>query len=130
MDRSDVKRIMERMTVADLHAILNDIDSLTAERDSLLSQLTAAREDARRARLVASDAGMEEIERLTAELAEVTSERDGLASVARRVVSRSMHHRTPDRDTFLRNDVEILAKLSESVEAIDAALTRKEQKNQ
>lgn len=32
--------------------------------------------------------------------------------VVARVVSRGMHHRTPDRDTFLRNDIEILKMLA------------------
>lgn len=43
-----------------------------------------------------------------------------IADLARRVVSRGMHNRTPDRDTFLRNDIEILAKLAEAVDALAA----------
>ena len=71
-----------------------------------------------------------EIATLRREILEITNldDRDAevlrmnrVVHIARRVVSRGMHNRTANRDEFLPNDIEILTKLAEAIDAAQAA---------
>jgi hypothetical protein len=113
----------------------DQLDVTTRERDEAralkVPAPTEAVLQAQMAQRVAEterDFARQECERMRTALAEAVNldERDAevmlvarIVLVAKRVVSRGMHNRTPDRDTFLQNDIEILAKLADAVNATD-----------